>query len=108
MAISTKKDVHKKYTVSAGGGSRFAKTDTLTEAKQAGAAIARKEAWRGRWNLMWLTLSIDKQDSPGSIYYRPTGWRMYVPVRGSGVSSDRIVAELKQRHGVDPFKWVRK
>ncbi len=109
MAISTKRGVHKKYTVSAtGGGSRFAKTDTLAEAKRAGATIAKKEAWRGKWNAMYLVLSISKQGTPGAIFYIGTGWRMYVPVRGSGASSDRIIAEIKRRHGVAPFKWTRK
>ena len=108
MAISTKRDVHKKYTVSASGGSRFAKTDTLTEAKRAGAAIAKKEVWRGKWNVMFLALSISKQDAPGSMFYRPTGWVMYIPVRGSGASGDRIVAEIRRRHGVAPLKWAKK
>lgn len=108
MAISTKRDVHKKYTVSAVGGSRFAKTDTLAEAKRAGAAIAKKEAWRGKWNVMYLTLSISKQDAPGSIYYKGTGWVMYVPVRGSGMRDERIITEIKRRHGVKPFVWTRR
>ncbi|KKN59651.1 hypothetical protein LCGC14_0539780 [marine sediment metagenome] len=108
MAISTRKDVHKKYVVGGYGGSRFAKTDTLAEAKQAGAAIARKEAWRGKWNAMFIPVSIDRQVEPGSIFYKSTGWTMYIPVRGSGATADRITAEIKRRHGVAPFKWTRK
>jgi len=50
MAISTKRGVHKKYTVQGFSGSRFAKTDTLAEAKRAGLEIAKKEAYRGKWN----------------------------------------------------------
>lgn len=106
MAISTKRDVHKKYTVS--GGNLFAKTDTLAEAKRAGAAIARKEAWRGKWNRSYIVLSISKQDAPGSIFYRPVGWKMYVPVRGSGRRADLILAEIQRRHGVKPFVWTRR
>lgn len=108
MAISTKKGAYKKYSVSAGGGSRFAYTDTLDEAKRAGAAIAKKEAWRGKWNLMWLTLGISKQDAQGSIFYKPTGWKMFIPVRGTGKSADYILAELKRREGVVPFRWVKR
>ncbi len=108
MAISTKKGAYKKYSVSSGSGSRFAFTDTLEEAKRAGTAIAKKEAWRGKWNLLFLNLGISKQDAPGSMYYRPTGWRMFIPVRGTGKSADYILAELRRREGVAPFKWVKR
>jgi len=107
MSISTKRGVHKKYTVS-GIGTKFAHTDTLSEAKRAGLQIAKKEAWRGKWNLMYLVVGIDKQVEPGSIFYKQTGWHMYVPVRGSGASADKIIAEIKRRHGVDPFVWTRR
>ena len=108
MAISTRRDVHKKYTVGGYSGSRFAKTDTLAEAKRAGEMIAKKEMWRGKWNVMYIPVAISKQDALGSMYYRPTGWVMYVPVRGTGVSADHIVAEIKRRHGVAPLKWTRR
>ncbi len=108
MAISTKRDVHKKYTVSAGGGTRLAKTDTLEEAKRAGVAIAKKEAWRGKWNVMYLALSITKQVDSDSIHYRSTGWTMFIPVRGSGASADHIIAEIRRREGAAPFKWVKR
>lgn len=108
MPISTKRDIHKKYTVSGSGGVRFAKTDTLAEAKRAGYQIADKEAWKGKWNLMYITLSITRQEAPGSVFYKQTGWKMYVPVRGSGASADKIVAEIKRRHGVKPFVWTRR
>lgn len=107
MAISTKRDVHKKYTVG-GHGARFAKTDTLSEAKMAGAEIARKEAWRGKWNLLYITIGIDKQDAPGSIFYKPTGWVMYVPVRGSGRRAEYIIEEIKRRERVEPMRWVKR
>ena len=107
MAISTKRDVHKKYTVT-GIGTRFAKTDTLAEAKRAGMAIAKKEAYRGKWNLLYAAIGIDKQVEPGSIFYKQTGWHLYVPVRGSGASADKIIAEIKRRHGVAPFVWTRR
>ena len=108
MAISTRSDIHKKYTVGGYSGSRFAKTDTLKEAKRAGLVIAKKEAYRGKWNVMYIPVSISKQDAPDSIFYKPTGWVMYVPVRGSGVRVDRIIAEIKKRHGVKPFVWTRR
>jgi len=108
VAISTRRDVHKKYTVGGVSGSRFAKTDTLAEAKRAGLAIAKKEAYRGKWNISILSIDIQKQDAPGSIFYRFTGWRMYVPVRGTGKRADAIAAEIKRRYGVAPFQWTRK
>ena len=109
MAISTKRDVEKKFTVTASGLSRFAKTDTLAEAKRAGLAIAKKEAWRGKWNLLFIALTIaQRRGDPGSAWYNPTGWIMYVPVRGSGASAERILSEIHRRHKVPPFKWTRK
>lgn len=108
MAISTKRDIHKKYTVQGFSGSRFAKTDTLAEAKRAGLAIARKEAYRGRWNLSIMPITIHKQGSPGSIFYKKTGWVMYVPVVGTGRRATSIEAEIKRRHGVSPFVWTRR
>lgn len=108
MAITKKRDVHKKYTVSGAGGSDFAKTDTLDEAKRAGLAIGRKQYGRGKWNISIMTIHIDKQDAPGSIFYKPTGWVMYIPVAGTGrriISSEK---EIKRRYGVDPLKWTKK
>ena len=106
MAISTKRGVHNKYTVA--GGHLFAKTDTLDEAKRAGTTIAKKEAWRGKWNRRYIILSISKQGAPGSVFYRDTGWNMYVPVRGSGEKAEHILAEIQRRHGVKPFVWTRR
>jgi len=108
MSITTKRDIHKKYTVGGYSGSRFAKTDTLEEAKKAGEAIARKEAWRGKWNVMFIPVSIIKRDATGSHFYTGTGWTMYVPVRGTGVNADKIIATIKARHGVAPFVWTRR
>jgi hypothetical protein len=51
---------------------------------------------------------ISAQDAPGSIFYKNTGWKMYVPVRGSGKSADYIIAAIKSRHGVAPMKWTKK
>lgn len=108
MAISTKRDIHKKYTVQGFSGSRFAKTDTLAEAKKAGLAIAKKEAYRGRWNNSIMPVTISQQDAPNSVYYRSTGWVMYVPVAGTGKRASSIEAEIKKRYGVAPFVWTRR
>ena len=99
------RDIHKLYTVS--GGTYAAKADTLAEAKAAGAAIAKREAWRGHFNAMWTVMTVDKQSAPGSVFYKNTGWKMYIPVRGSGHSAEHILTELKRRHGVKPLVWVR-
>ena len=108
MAITTKRGVHKKYTVQGFSGSRFAKTDTLAEAKRAGLAIAKKEAYRGKWNLSIMPITIYKQDGPGSIRYIPAGWVMYIPVAGTGKRASAIEAEIKRRYGVAPFVWTRR
>jgi len=42
MAISTKAQNKKKYSVGGYSGSKFAYADTLVEAKKAGEAIANK------------------------------------------------------------------
>lgn len=109
MILYNKRNIHKKYSVSSGSaGNYWAATDTLEEAKKAGAVIAKKEAWRGKWNLLFITISIDKQGAPGSIFYKGTGWNMYVPVRGSGKRADYILAAIRERHGAAPFVWTRR
>ena len=108
MSITTKRDIHKKYTVQGFSGSRFAKTDTLAEAKKAGMAIAKKEAYRGKWNASIMPISISKQDAPGSIFYKSTGIVMYVPVAGTGKRVSSIEAEIKRRYRVAPFVWTRR
>ena len=99
-------NTHKKYTVGSSAG-RTAKADTLAEAKRAGETIAKKEAWSGKWNVMYIPVSIRKQDAPGSMYYSKPLLTMFVPGRGSGVSRDKIIAEIKRREGVAPFKWAK-
>ena len=108
MAITTKRDIHKKYTVQGFSGSRFAKTDTLAEAKRAGLAIAKKEAYRGKWNNSIMPITVSIQDAPNSIYYKSTGWVMYVPVAGTGKPMAAIEYEIKKRYGVKPFVWTRR
>ena len=103
MSITTERDVHKKYTVKGVASSLFAKTDTLAEAKRAGLSIARKEAYKGNWNISILPITIVKQDARGSIYYNSTGWVMYVPVAGTGKRASSIEAAIKRRYGVAPF-----
>lgn len=100
---------HDKYSVSASSpGNYWGWASTLVGAKRIGAAIAKKEAYRGGWNVMFLAVGITKRDAPNSIFYKGTGWHMYIPVRGSGKRIDYIVAEIKRRHGVAPFKWTRR
>lgn len=111
MAVLTSRNtnfrnIRKRYTV--GGGEGDAKTDTLDEAKRVGMELAKLNLRRGRWSLMWVTIRIYKQDAPGSMFYKATGWKIYVPVAGSGRRYDTIVAELKRRHGVAPMVWTRK
>ena len=106
FSSSTKRVTPKKYLIG-GTGRRFAYADTLTEAKIAGAKIAKAEAWHGSWNVMFISVPILRQDALGSTRYEHTGWRMYVPVRGSGKTASHIVSAIRQRHGVAPFVWTR-
>jgi hypothetical protein len=97
---------HDKYSINAGGvASHYGWAHTLVGAKKVGEKIAKLEAWRGKWNLLFISVNISVG---GPAYYKPTGWRMYVPVRGSGKSADYIVAAIKRRHGVAPLKWTKK
>ncbi len=108
MAISTKAQNKKKYSVGGYSGSRFAFTDTLAEARKAGVAIARKEAWRGKWNVAYIPVSIRKADSkPPYWYYGNPILTMFVPVRGSGMTGNAILAMMKKREGVAPFVWTK-
>jgi hypothetical protein len=78
----------------------------MAEAKTAGTKRAKSLAWRGKWNVMYIQIGVYKEVSPGYIG-RPI-LKMYVPVRGSGVRADRIIDEIKKRHGVKPFVWTKK
>ena len=106
--ISRKPDARhrKKYQVG-GLGVRHAYADTLAEAKELGAAIAKRAVWRGQWNVMFITIPILVADAPGSTRYTHTGWRMYVPVRGSGVKAKAIIDKIRSRHGAAPMVWVK-
>lgn len=97
-----------KYSVGGGAVSHFAHASTLAEAKAAGASIAKKEAWRGKWNLLYLTLTIQKQDAPGSMFYKRTGWEMFVPVRGTGRRAEDILDTIRRREKAAPMKWVKR
>jgi len=109
MAISTKVQNKKKYSVGGYSGSRFAYTDTIAEAKKARKVIGTKEAWRGKWNVAYIPVSIRKADSkPPYWYYGKPLLTMYVPVRGSGMTTDAIIAMMKKREGVKPFVWTRR
>lgn len=96
----------KKYLVG-GSGRLYAYAGTLGEAKVAGEAIAKKEFLRGSWNIAFITVPILVADAPGSTRYLHTGWRMYVPVRGTGAKYRDIVARIKKRHNVAPMVWTR-
>ncbi len=111
MAIITSRNanyrnIHKKYTVG-GGGAGSAKADTLAEAKRAWESIAKREAWRGKWNVAYIAISVRKQDTSGSMFYGKPLLTMFVPVRGSGMTADRILDMMKRREGTAPFKWIK-
>lgn len=95
----------KRYTVGAPAG-RWGYAPTLAKAKTLGRKLAKLEAWKGKWNVMYICLSISRAESIG--YYSKPILNMYIPVRGSGVRAERILAEIKRRHGVKPFVWTRK
>lgn len=108
MTISTKAQDKKLYSVGGYSGSRFAYADTLAEARKAGEEIARKEAGRGKWNVWYIPVSIRKADSkPPYRYYGKPILTMFVPVRGTGVAASTVLAKMKEREGVSPFKWIK-
>ena len=95
-----------RYSVGGYGGSRHGYAPTLGAAKKVGALIAKKEAWKGKWNVSYIPISIYESDGPA--FYRYTGWTMFVPVRGSGMRWDQIEQSIRQREGAAPFVWVHK
>lgn len=74
---------------------------TLKEAKVLGEKVAHQSAWKRKWNSMYEFVTIRKQ-----VFYMGfvTYMSMTVPVRGSGVHYDRIIARIK-KDGYTPFKW---
>ena len=94
----------KKYMIGGNGG-LYAYADTLEGAKMAGAEIAKHQYMRGSWNISFITIPILVADTAG--VYRHTGWRMYVPVRGTGVHYKDIVERIRKRHNVAPMVWTK-
>lgn len=96
----------KKYLIG-GQGTLHAYADTMAEAKQAGKAIADREYLRGKWNIAFITIPILVADAPKSTRYVHTGWRMYVPVRGTGLRYKDIIERIRKRHNVAPMVWAK-
>jgi len=103
----------KAYSVgSAAGKQGYA--STLAEAKVLGAKIAKQEAWKGKWKVLYLIIAIHtlckfpERRHTDLGFYRPTGWVMFVPVRGTGKSATYIVDAIKRQKGVAPFRWVKR
>lgn len=108
MSVSTNARNKKKYSVGGYGGSRFAYADTLAEAKRAGAAIAKKESYRGKWNVSYIPVSIRQADTkPPYFSYGKPLMTMFVPVRGTGAKAERIEETIRRREGVKPFVWKK-
>ena len=103
---SLRRATPKKYMVG-GSGRLYAYADSLEEAKRAGEAIAKREHMRGSWNICFITIPVLVADAPGSSVYHHTGWRMYVPVRGTGMKYEAIVARIRKRHNVAPTVWTK-
>ncbi len=96
----------KTYQVSISAG-RHAYADTLAEAKRLGVKLARlTERNDTKWNVSYVTVSILKEDGPG--YYKSMGWKMFVPVRGTGARRASTVASIKKRFGVAPYRWLKR
>lgn len=96
----------RRYMVG-GQGRLHAYADTMIEAKDIGGAIAKRELLRGSWNVAFITVPILEADAPGSTRYVHTGWRMYVPVRGTGSHHKAIVERIRKHHGVSPLVWTK-
>lgn len=56
-------DPSKKYKVDA-ISSKFAYAPTIASAMIKGQKIAQSLAWKGKWNLMFISVDIRKQLSP--------------------------------------------
>jgi len=96
-----------KYLVG-GQGNIHAYASTLDEAKRVGKAIADREELRGSWNVCFITIPILVADNaPGASVYKHTGWRMYVPVRGTGVHYKDIAERIRKRYNVAPMVWTK-
>ena len=80
---------------------------TLAEAKKVGLRLGKlTERNDTKWNVSYVTVTISKKVSSG--LYKATGWRMLVPVRGTGARRETTVAGIKRRFGVSPYKWFRR
>ena len=80
---------------------------TIAEAKKVGLKIARlTERYDTKWNLSFVTVTISKKESPG--FYKATGWKMLVPVRGTGARREATIASIKRKYGVKPYVWFRR
>lgn len=100
LTVAEIKERAKPWSVAAGHGQSFY-CDTLSEAKEIGEKLARKNGWKNKWNSLWDAVRIYKALSPG---YVKLFMYMPVPVRGSGVRYDEILKTMKSR-GEPAFQW---
>ncbi len=102
MAGKTK---FQKYLVAA--GNRRGHAPTIAAAKVEGLRLGRlTERNERKWNLTFLKVDILFRSGP--VSWKPTGWEMFIPVRGTGRTRDSIVAEIKRRQGVAPYTWRKR
>ncbi len=89
-----------KYYVE-GGHRRGVSCRTLEEAKRKGEEIAKKLAWKGKWNSSRIYVIIYRRDDFGHLDHI---LKMPVPVRGTGRRADDILKSM-EKMGDTPFKW---
>jgi len=94
----------RKYQVVIASG-RHGYAPSLASAKKLGMKLGQlTERNDTKWNVSYVNVGILKQEGVG-YYYTATGWRMFVPVRGTGARRATTVAGIKRRFGVSPYKW---
>jgi hypothetical protein len=77
--------------------------NTLTEAKKYAISLAKKLAWSGKLNSMVSNVVIYHRIAPTNLVEYA---RTYFPVRGSGASSEKILAYMK-KEGIQQGKIIR-
>jgi len=92
------------YSVSAAHHGPSPKEFTsLAAAKEYAVSLAKKMAWKGKWNVMWNTVGIYYKAASG---YSIQMYSVPYPVRGSGARAEEILETMKKR-GEPQFKIIK-
>lgn len=98
------KEMTRKYYIVAGWKHGFA--DTIEKAKEIGTRLAGEQFGARKQNVQYYKATINKKSA--GVAWVPTGWQMYVPVRGTGKKIADIENTIRQQYKVEPMKWHRR